>query len=489
MSDLSRLILEAGVVGAGGAGFPTHVKYSGGAEIFLVNGAECEPLLKTDQYIMARFADRLCLAALAVKEHLGAARVIFALKEHYHEQIGALKTAAKKIAGNGGIEFCLLDSVYPAGDEQVLLYEAAGLTVPPGGLPLAAGAVVSNAGTLLGVADALEGKPVTHKYLTVAGAVERPSVLHVPIGTGFEECIRLAGGPDRKAAGAGCCVIAGGPVMGRPVSPAEMGAEVVTKTTSGIIVLPEDHYLERRQRLSPVHMKNRARASCIQCSICSDLCPRRLLGSPLRPHLVMRAFGSAPDTDALLETEAARNAMLCCECGICEIYACPMELSPCRINILVKQELRRRGIRPEFPPAGPPCPDRPWRRIPSERMAARAGVLEYYPAEGYGSLSGAGRCGDPGGYLRRDPGKKPLGNPPGQFVEFADCARVSIPLQMHTGAAAVPCVAPGRRVRAGELVADIPGNSLGARVHASIGGLVTGIEGGRIIIEAEGRAP
>ncbi|MDR1899724.1 MAG: 4Fe-4S dicluster domain-containing protein [Treponema sp.] len=458
MNDLPRLILEAGVAGAGGAGFPVHVKYAAAADLFLVNGAECEPLLKTDQYIMTHFADRLCRAALAVKEHLKARRLIFALKEHYREQIDALKAAAGKTAGKDGIEFCLLDSVYPAGDEQVLLYEAAGLTVPPGGLPVSVGAVVSNAGTLLAVADALEGKPVTRKYLTVAGCVKRPSVLHVPIGMGFEECIRLAGGPDRKAAG--CFVIAGGPVMGKSAVPESGRADsgVVTKTTSGIVVLPEDHYLERRQRLSPAHMKNRARAACIQCSICSDLCPRRLLGSPLRPHLVMRAFGSVPDTDELVTVEAAQNALLCCECGICEIYACPMELSPCRINILVKQELRRRGIRPEFPPAGPPSPDRPWRRIPSERMAARAGVLEY--------------C---------------RGNPLEHFVEPPYCARVSIPLQMHTGAASIPRVTAGQRVTTGELIADIPENSLGARIHASIDGVVKGIEGGRIIIEAEDR--
>jgi Na+-translocating ferredoxin:NAD+ oxidoreductase RnfC subunit len=469
MRDLSRLILEAGVAGAGGAGFPAQVKYAGGAGIFIVNGAECEPLLKTDQYIMTRFADRLCRAALAVKEHLNAGRVIFALKEHYREQIAALKAAAGEFPGN--IEFRLLDSVYPAGDVQVLLYETTGLIVPPGGLPLAAGAVISNAGTLLGVADALEGKPVTHKYLTVAGCVERPSVLHVPIGAGFEECIRLAGGPDKRAAGTGFFVIAGGPVMGRPVSPGGTGAEVVTKTTSGIIVLPEDHYLERRQRLSPVHMKNRARAACIQCCMCSDLCPRRLMGSPLRPHLVMRAFGSAPDTDELLKFEAAKNALLCCECGICEIYACPMELSPCRINILIKQELRRRGIRPEFSPGSPPSPDRPYRRIPSERMAARAGVLEYYPPEGHGFSPGTGCRGDPLGH----------------FAEMSRCARVAIPLSMHAGAASVPCVTPGQRVKAGDLIADIPEHSLGARVHASISGVVGEIEGGRIIIEAEGR--
>jgi Na+-translocating ferredoxin:NAD+ oxidoreductase RnfC subunit len=180
--------------------------------------------------------------------------------------------------------------------------------------------------------------------------------------------------------------------------------------------------------------------------------------------------------DGLVKTEAAKNALLCCECGICEMYACPMELSPCRINILIKAEFRRREIRPEFSPAGPPSPDRPWRRIPAERMAARAGLADYYPAGGHGLSGGTERRGD----LR--------GSPPEHFVEPADCARVSIPLRMHAGAAAVPRVTPGRRVAAGELIADIPENSLGARIHASIGGVVTGIEGGRIIIEAEGRS-
>ncbi|MDR1929175.1 MAG: SLBB domain-containing protein [Treponema sp.] len=447
MNNLARLVMEAGVVGQGGAGFPTHVKYAGAARLLLVNGAECEPMLRTDQYIMARFARRLTGAALAVKESIGAEKIIFALKDHHREQIAALREAA---AGAGDIELCLMESVYPAGDEQALLYEASGLRVPPGGIPLDAGAVVSNAGTLLSVADALEGKPLTHKYLTVSGSVERPLVLHAPIGMSFAECIKQAGGLKTSRP----FVIAGGPLMGRPVDAGALDAEAVTKTTSGIIVLEEGHYLDLRRRITPLHMKNRAHAACIQCSMCSDLCPRRLLGSPLRPHLVMRAFGSSRDTEEFLDTQAVRNAVFCCECGICEIYACPMELQPCRINILVKEEFRRRGIRGEKAADGDPSPDWPYRRIPSRRMAARAGLLAY------DGIDAAG------------------------FEEALDCQRVSIPLKMHAGAPALPCVQTGQKVEAGELIAGIPQGSLGARVHASISGTVRGI-GDHIVIEAE----
>jgi Na+-translocating ferredoxin:NAD+ oxidoreductase RnfC subunit len=445
--NLLQAVLEAGVVGCGGAGFPAQVKYAKPAELFLVNGAECEPLLRTDQYIMAHFAERLCNAALAVKEQLGAKRVIFVLKEHYRRQIEALKDAAP----GAGIELCLLDSVYPAGDEQVLLYEAAGLLVPPGGIPVQAGAVISNAGTLLSVAEALEGKPVTHKYLTVTGEVARPGVFRVPLGLSYGDCIALAGG----AKIGDYCAITGGPVMGRPEDPGKAENQVVTKTTSGIILLPADHYLRRRGEAPLIHLRNRARAACIQCAMCSASCPRSLLGSPLRPHLVMRAFASAQSMDELVQIEAAQNALLCCECGICEIYACPMELQPCRINVLLKGEIRRRGIKYQPPPGGGPALDRPYRRIPSKRMASRAGVLPYYHI------------------------------PADAFRDLPDCRRVAIPLRMHTGLPSLPCVKAGQRVRRGELIADIPAGALGAKIHASIDGLVKETEG-RIVIEAEG---
>jgi Na+-translocating ferredoxin:NAD+ oxidoreductase RnfC subunit len=446
--NLSQLVLDAGVVGCGGAGFPAHVKYAKPAELLLMNGAECEPLLRTDQYVMAHFAEKLCAAALAVKSHLGAKRVIFALKEHYHEQIDALKAASAKLGA--AVELCLLDSVYPAGDEQVLLYEAAGLTAPPGGIPIQAGAVISNAGTLLAVGDALEGKPVTHRYLTVTGEVLRPGVFRVPVGLSFEECIALAGGPRVPR----YVTVTGGPVMGRVNDPEAPEAPVVTKTTNGIVLLPEDHYLRRRHETPLAHMRNRARSACIQCTMCSASCPRSLLGSPLRPHLVMRAFASARTMDELAGIKAAQNAMLCCECGICEIYACPMELQPCRINVLLKGEIRRRGIPFQPPPAGAVSIDRPYRRIPSKRMASRAGVLSYYDL------------------------------PVEEFRDVPSCARVAIPLRMHAGLPSTPCVSPGQRVRQGELIADIPPGALGAKIHASIDGVVREA-GDRIVIEAE----
>jgi Na+-translocating ferredoxin:NAD+ oxidoreductase RnfC subunit len=399
---------------------------------------------------MAHFAERLCAAALAVKEHLEAKRLIFVLKAHYRRQIEALKGAAAKLGG--GIELCLLDSVYPAGDEQVLLYEAAGLVVPPGGIPIQAGAVVSNAGTLLSVADALEGKPVTHKYLTVTGEVARPGVFRLPLGLSYRECIALAGG----AKIGDYCTITGGPIMGRLKDPESPEEEVVTKTTSGIILLPADHYLRRRNEISLIHMRNRARAACIQCAMCSASCPRSLLGSPLRPHLVMRAFASARSMEELAQSGAARNALLCCECGICEIYACPMELQPCRINVLLKGEIRRLGMKFQPPPGGGPSLDRPYRRIPSKRMASRAGVLPYYDI------------------------------PADEFRDVPGCDRVAIPLKMHAGLPSVPCVKAGQRVRQGELIADIPAGALGAKIHASIDGLVREA-GNRIVIEAEGK--
>jgi Na+-translocating ferredoxin:NAD+ oxidoreductase RnfC subunit len=169
----------------------------------------------------------------------------------------------------------------------------------------------------------------------------------------------------------------------------------------------------------------------------------------------MRAFAAAQSMDELVQIEAARNAMLCCECGICEICSCPMELQPCRINVLLKGEMRGRGIKYQPPPGGGPALDRPYRRIPSKRMASRAGVLPYYR-------------------IRAD-----------EFCELPGCKRVAIPLRMHAGLPAVPCVKAGQKVRQGELIADIPAGALGAKIHASIDGLVRET-GSRIVIEAEG---
>jgi Na+-translocating ferredoxin:NAD+ oxidoreductase RnfC subunit len=273
----------------------------------------------------------------------------------------------------------------------------------------------------------------------------------------FAECVKLAGGAtvDKPF------VLAGGPLMGKSVN--DLENESVTKTTSGIIVLPAGHYLERRRAISIEHIQNRARSACIKCSTCSDMCPRRLLGSPLRPHLVMRALAASTDMDDLLKTEAAQSAMLCCECGICETYACPMELQPCRVNIMLKAEMRKRGLKPNYAEAGEPLPERAFRKVPSKRIAARAGVLSYWEGPFYEGTA-----------EERD-----------RFIDVPACACVSIPLKMQAGAASLPCVKPGDRVKAGQLIAKIPEGSLGANIHASIDGVVQALANDRIVIKNE----
>ena len=446
--NLMEKIYIAGVVGCGGAGFPTHKKICGTAEDFIVNAVECEPLLRTDRTIMRLYAKRLVTTAAEIGRFLSAKRVTIATKRAYTEEVAALEKAVAKVKG---VELHLLDSFYPAGDEQVLVHEVTGRTVPPAGIPVMVGAVVDNAATVLAVADAMEGKPLTHKYLTVTGEVASPTVLHVPVGTSFARCIELAGG----ALAEDYFIVAGGPMMGRSMTREQAMGEVVTKTTSGILVLPADGPHANRYHLSVEKMLNRAKSACIQCSYCTQLCPRALMGHPLKPHKVMRKMAMAP-VSQMLEDEDILNAALCCECGVCELYACPMGLQPRRINALVKGELAKAGIRyAGFKGELVTSPEREARKAPSKKAAARAGVLKYYDYQITGLIED-------------------------------EPDRVEVPVKMHIGAPSVPVVNQGDRVEAGQLIAQCPENALGAQIHAPIAGIVREV-GARIVIEKESR--
>ncbi|CAM1378328.1 Respiratory-chain NADH dehydrogenase 51 Kd subunit [Fretibacterium fastidiosum] len=172
--DFLECVKSAGVVGAGGAGFPTHVKLDAKAEYFIVNAAECEPLIETDKYLCRTFPDRIVRAVSATAAQVGASRAVIAIKAEYEAEIAALKEAVR--AQGAGVTFCEMPSFYPAGDEQVMVQLVTGRSIPERGLPLNVGAVVDNVGTMLNVADALEGKPVTDKFLSVTGAVVKPVV-------------------------------------------------------------------------------------------------------------------------------------------------------------------------------------------------------------------------------------------------------------------------------------------------------------------------
>ena len=160
-------IFQAGVVGCGGAGFPTHQKLSGqGIRHLIINGAECEPLLGTDRWLMRSRPGDIVAAAAAVAKEIGAEDCTIGLKKSYTREIVALETAIRKLPqGAVPVRLHTVESFYPAGDEQVLVYEVTGKVVPPAGIPLDVGAAVSNAATMAAVYDAMEGRPFIRKYL------------------------------------------------------------------------------------------------------------------------------------------------------------------------------------------------------------------------------------------------------------------------------------------------------------------------------------
>ncbi len=447
--DLLFKVQAAGIVGLGGAGFPTHVKLKGSFEYFIINAAECEPMLRTDRFVMLNFAEDIIRTAQLIGDELGIPDIVIALKAHYHDEIRSLQSAIDSLGSR--VRLHTLQNFYPAGDEQTMVCEVTGRVVPPAGLPSAVGAVVDNVSTVYAISQALEGVPLTDKYLTVTGEVNHPVIVKAPVGTSFEECIKLAGGAKTQ----NYYLINGGPMMGKPVSGNDSGQNFVTKTCSGILVLPGNGYHASKAEVSMEWMLHQARSACIQCSFCTQLCPRHLLGHPLNPHKIMRKMAAGGDPKEMLDDPDIRNAALCCECGICEVYACPMGLMPRTINSMLKQELGKAGIRysAEKGRIWEESADRTDRKAPSERVAAKLGVSGYYHLE-----------------IKE--------------LREAHPDRVEIPLRMHIGVPAEPVVSAGQAVKKGDLIARPPEGKLGACIHASIDGKVTAVSD-RIIIERE----
>lgn len=444
-------IFAAGVVGCGGAGFPTHVKLAKSSTWFLVNAAECEPLLRTDRHVMQKHARELVETSERIATHLGASHAIIALKKTYLREIAALEEAGAN--GASRVKLHLLENFYPAGDEHMIVQRVTGASVPPGGLPLDVGAVVSNAATVLAVHDALAGVPMTHRYLTVAGEIETAAVLRVPIGISVAECLHSCGWSE----GDPVRVIVGGPAMGTVL---ERGAEAdtrVTKTTSGLVVVPEGSILPCQSDADVRHTMNRARSACIQCNQCTMMCLRYLLGHPLQPHRIMRRFAYADGIESMLSADDVRQALLCSECGVCELFACPMGLRPRTINQIVKSRLLTSGIR--YQRESDDCRARPelgYRFIPSKRLAARMGVLQYYDREP-----------EHYGELRAD--------------------RLVIPLKQRVGAPARAVVRIGEPVAAGQLLAECPPGQLGANIHCGMAGVIVAVDEDAIAVEASPR--
>jgi len=427
--DLANL----GVVGAGGGGFPTDVKLRAPVPLVVVNGAECEPLLHKDKELLRHESTSMLAGLRVVMDRVGASEAVVGVKHKYEDVIASLRAQLPP-----GVRVVPLSDTYPAGDEFVLVHDVTGRVIPPGGLPRDVGALVVNVETLVNVG---RGRPVTHKYLTVAGAVRLPVTLRVPVGVSIVELIAAAGGPTEP----NIAVLLGGVMMARLARGLD---EPVTKTTGGVVVLPATHPLVLRHGATPAQVARIGRAACDQCRFCTEMCPRYLLGHPIEPHRAMQALAFTGPKDRLVA-----GTLYCCECNLCTMFACPEDLDPKNVCVAAKPVAREKGLffagRPEAVKAHPLADQR---RIPTRRLMAKLGIA---------------------GFRNEGPLEDRLPPP----------SRVVLPLKQHTGEPARPVVRPGEKVREGDLVAAPAEGALGARIHASIAGTVRSIDG-CVVIEA-----
>lgn len=435
--ELKERMKEAGIVGAGGAGFPSYAKLADGADTLVINGAECEPLLYTDYILLQKEMPMVLAGIRAVLEYAKIPRALLCVKEHTAER---LKLAdGTRLADK--IQLKVLPNVYPMGDEISLIYQATGRVVKPGNLPITAGVIVYNVETLYNVAAMVKfSANVTMKWLTIAGDIPEAVVLRVPIGVTVSELFER----NSIIIPEGHVVIDGGPSMGKVIDPE---TAVVTKTTKSLLVLPSNIPAIESKFLDGAKSIARAETACCQCTRCTDMCPRHLLGYPLEPHKMVRTAKSAAE----VMPEMVLSATLCCGCGLCETLACCQGISPKAVineykALLAKNKMRYVG-RGEVTPAV----EREYRMVPSERWASALGVAKFDKLPKY-------------------------------IGEQTDFRRAEIYLRQHIGAPSVATVTDGEYVERGDKIAD-SAEGLSLPQYASISGRVTIAEGTKIMID------
>lgn len=437
--ELKSIVKESGVAGAGGAGFPSFAKLDKRIETVILNCAECEPLFKMHRQLLEKNAYEIISMLNEITKIIGAKEFIVAVKEKYTKTVDAVKSVLADFKLG---KLSLLSEVYPAGDEVVLIYETTKKRVPPGNIPLSVGACVFNVETVLNIYNAVNcGAPVIKKYVTVAGEVKNPGTFLIPIGTKFSEIIDLAGGSLIEDA----CIIKGGPMTGTLSNE----NDVVTKTTNGILLFPQSHPVIMKRKAKASISVARAKSSCCQCRMCTDLCPRNLIGMPIDPS----AFMDAVSNGAVADTKVIRDAMYCVSCGICELYSCGQGLNPRSLIDEFKQKMRANGIKPEVfdKPINDINPAREYRKVPMIRLKERLDLIRYDKPAAISTIQ-----------------PKPK--------------RVKILMSQNIGAPSIPCVKKGDEVLEGQKIAE-SAKGLSLPVHASISGKVIDVTDKFIIID------
>jgi Na+-translocating ferredoxin:NAD+ oxidoreductase RnfC subunit len=414
-------IKSAGVVGMGGAGFPTHVKLNANVDTLLINAAECEPLLRKDNIVMQNYAESVAQGIKHAAELVGAKTVIIGIKSKNRASIEAMNNTTLGPAGSSLYQVFELRDFYPAGDEVTLVHQITGKVVPPAGLPLDVGVVVINNETALNIFDAINGQPVTHSFVTISGAVKNPATFKVELGCSFAELIEAAGGSTITD----WVILDGGPMMGSIVEDPE---KTVVKTSSGVIVLPRDHSFVEHELVSHEFMYKINKSVCDQCSLCTQLCPRYLLGHPLEPHMVMR------QQFVVTFPAHSRWGQVCCECGLCSLYSCPEGLFPREACQDSKRSLSAIGDHFTGPKDAKPHPMEEFRHVPTKKLLQRIGLTEFDK------------------------------NAP--YKDFKATKKLRIQLSQHIGTPAIPTVNVGDDVSRNQIIATVPEGKLGAMLHS-----------------------
>ena len=310
--DLIEAIKKSGIVGLGGAGFPTYVKFNvepSRIEELVINGAECEPYITSDSITMVERAEDIATAIAAMEKHLGVKKVILGIEKNKAKAIECMRKLEEK---DPCFKVCVLDDKYPQGGEKVLIYHTTGKTVPAGKLPIDVGCIVCNSTTMATIGQYLKtGMPLVEKCVTVDGsAVQNPQNVIVPIGTPLRDVFEFCGGFKAEPGK----VLYGGPMMGIAVPNLDVP---ILKNTNALVALDE-------KEAAPAKT-----TACIRCGACANHCPFKL-----NPAAIAKAYKNED-----METLAELRVDICMECGCCS-FICPANRPLVQTNKLAKAALR-----------------------------------------------------------------------------------------------------------------------------------------------------
>lgn len=319
IDEFINAVQQSGIVGMGGAAFPSHVKYSIPDEQqindLLVNGAECEPYLTNDHRLMVERPEAVLRGCEILRQQLGAKRVAIGVEKNKPESISKLQ---QYLTADMPIDIVPLEVKYPQGAEKMLIKSIYNKELPAGKLPRDIGIAVNNVGTIVALADYFDhGMPLIERIVTLAGpGVEEPANLIVPIGTPIRDVLEFAGGLKDQTRE----VIMGGPMMGTPI--ADLDAPIL-KGTSGILAFTDKETARPREY------------PCIRCARCLEACPYFL--NPSRLALLGKAR-------LFEEMQEKYNVMDCVECGACT-YACPSNIPIVQLIRTAKDNLRNLSMK------------------------------------------------------------------------------------------------------------------------------------------------